>query len=450
MGSSLQVDAACGPVLASTDGGVVRASGIPYAWARRFEPPTPFPPWEAPLLTAEDAPASPQPTSRLLERMLGPGYVAERQDEHCQRLSVTAPAPSAARLLPVMVWIHGGSYTSGSGDAPLTDPAALVIEQQIVVVTVTYRLGILGYLGDGADRPANLGLLDQVMALRWVRDNIRAFGGDPEAVTVFGQSAGGDAVAHLIALEEAPRLFRRAIIQSAPPRSPDRQRIADAMAAATTELRADTPLPEVLQAQAVAQRAAAGFGLAASMPFGVQYGQDPLPSWEACWSTWARNASAIDLLIGCTIDEARFFLPTIPTLDRLTRLPLIGPALRWVVSRSLTRTLYGSPARQFARAHATAGGHGYTYRLEWPGRNGPHGAAHTVDLALLFSTPEEWLSGELLRGIDPEDLRSAGATLRQLWADFARTGWLRIARFPGLITLTPLPRHGDAPARDAG
>ena len=117
--------------------------------------------------------------SRLRSTRTGGGwsfYLARRTgtgtltyDEHCQRLSVTVPADARpGDALPVMVWIHGGSYTSGAGDAPIFDPAALVREQHVVVVSVTYRLGLLGYLGDADGRPANLGLLDQLEALRWV------------------------------------------------------------------------------------------------------------------------------------------------------------------------------------------------------------------------------------------------------------------------------------------
>ena len=117
---------------------------------------------------------------------------------------------------PVLVWIHGGSYTSGSGDLAIFDPARLVAENRVIVVSVTYRLGLFGFLATGNGRPANLGLLDQLEAFRWVRRNIAAFGGDPDRVTAFGQSAGGDAIAHLMAVPEAPALFRRAIIQSDP------------------------------------------------------------------------------------------------------------------------------------------------------------------------------------------------------------------------------------------
>lgn len=140
-------------------------------------------------------------------------------DEHCQRLSDTAPMDTKPNNdLSVMVWIHGDSYETGAGegDDPMYNPAALVREQHIIVVTVTYRLGLFGYLGSEKSTSANLGLLDQIEALRWIKQNISSFGGNPENVTVFGQSAGGDAVAHLMISNGAERLFNRVIIQSVP------------------------------------------------------------------------------------------------------------------------------------------------------------------------------------------------------------------------------------------
>lgn len=432
------VDTPCGPVVSRASGGILRARGIRYARAARFAAPERPARWELPFDAMQESPACPQPASPLLERMFGDGYRAACQDEDCQRLSVTAPYDAGVGPFPVMVWIHGGSYTSGSGDARLTDPTALVDEQQVIVVTVTYRLGILGYLGAGEARPANLGLYDQIAALRWVQENIAAFGGDPGNVTVFGQSAGADAVAHLMALPEAPRLFRRAIVQSAPPRSPKRQRIAAAMAAATAGLSPEAPIAEVLAAQRDASQAAAAFGLAASMPFGVQYGHSPLPSWQECRRGWARNAREIDLLIGHTTQEARFFLPAVAWAERAARLPLIGNAAGRVLPRMLTSVVYGKPAKEFARAHRAAGGAGYLYRIGWAAGKGPFGAAHTIDLPLLFGDAEAWATTGLLQGVKPLEIRAAAVTTRRIWAEFARTGLISARRIPRLIDVTRL------------
>lgn len=166
------------------DGPVTRATDIPYASAERFAEPSVVPDWSEPFDATDWSPACPQRAMPFLDRVLGSTLDQRRLDEDCQHLSVTMPAGTApGDDLPVMVWIHGGSYVSGAGDLPIMDPAALVAEQNVIVVTVTYRLGLFGFLGGVPGRPANLGLLDQLAAFAWVQRNISAFGGDPRRVT---------------------------------------------------------------------------------------------------------------------------------------------------------------------------------------------------------------------------------------------------------------------------
>lgn len=426
----------CGPVRGRVDGDVARATGIPYATADRFAPPVPVEDRDEPFDATAPAPACPQVRSPYLVQVLGDTLAGLPRDEQCQRLSVTLPLErDEGELLPVMVWIHGGSYTTGAGDATIMDPRPLVAEQRVVVVSVTYRLGIFGYLGRGGDRPANLGLLDQLEALRWVRRNIAAFGGDPDRVTVFGQSAGGDAVAHLMAVPGAQTLFRRAILQS-PPLGITRGRAAmnAAMAAAAESVTAATPAAEVVDRQAGVAARAASFGLMGGMPFGTQYGHHPLPAEEDVEAAWDRVAPHIDVLIGHTAEEARFFLPARPGLHRLTRVPLAGPVLRRVVVRHQTEAIYGRAVRRFAARYARAGGTAHRYVLTWAPPGSPFGSAHTVDLPLLFGDEATWAGTGLLGGAAWEDVQAAGRRLRQLWADFARGEQLGNAgRVPGVL-----------------
>jgi para-nitrobenzyl esterase len=148
-----------------------------------------------------------------LDEVTGPLVASLQQGEQCLVLSITAPV--GARSLPVMVWFHGGAYVSGGGESAKYDADDLA-GRGIVVVSVTYRLGVLGYLPPTSTGADNLGLLDQLEALRWVQRNIATFGGDPGQVTIFGQSAGGDSVLSLVALPSAVDLYQRAIVQSAP------------------------------------------------------------------------------------------------------------------------------------------------------------------------------------------------------------------------------------------
>ncbi|UOQ72248.1 carboxylesterase family protein [Hymenobacter cellulosilyticus] len=159
------------------DGPVVRATGIRYARAKRFEPPVAEPPATTPIQATSPAPACPQVADSLLAPALGSLFAGITYDEDCLRLSITRPAEHQPHeQLPVIVWVHGGSYVTGAGDLAVYDPAAWVSEQRVLFVAVTYRLGLLGFLGQEGGAPPNLGLLDLLEALRWVQRNIAAFG----------------------------------------------------------------------------------------------------------------------------------------------------------------------------------------------------------------------------------------------------------------------------------
>lgn len=426
-----------GTFLGRHDDGVVRATGIRYARAERWAPPVPEPPADGPVAATEWAPACPQPHDAGADILIGPGVLGELPfDEHCQRLSVTAPADAApGDRLPVMVQIHGGAYVYGAGDAPLNDPATLVREQRVVAVTVTYRLGLFGYLGSTGGRPANLGLLDQIEALRWVRRNIDAFGGDPDAVTLFGSSAGGDAIAHLLIADGAAGLFRRAVLQS-PPLGIARGRaaMAVAMARATATLSADTPVEEIVAAQARVQRSARRHGLfTAGMPFGTQYGFFPLPGEEEADRAWTRAAPAVDVLVGRTDREGAMFVPP-PLGAALDRVPLVGARLREALVGTITRRVYDAAVDAFVRRHAEAGGHAYRYLLRYGHPGNPLADSHGTDLPLLFPDRALWGSAPLLHGVPWEEVERHGRALRRLWAGFARTG--EAASVPGLVTVT--------------
>ncbi|MGW5877581.1 carboxylesterase family protein [Nocardiopsis terrae] len=141
-----RVDTPTGPVIGKVRDGVVRALGIPYARAERFAPPRPEPEFTEPFHATRPGPAAPQLSSQVVAGAIE-GISVGRHDEHCQRLSVTFPADrDPDERLPVMVWIHGGSYVTGAGDLEIFDPTRLVAEQRVIVVALTYRLGVLGYL----------------------------------------------------------------------------------------------------------------------------------------------------------------------------------------------------------------------------------------------------------------------------------------------------------------
>lgn len=416
-------DAPAGRILARVDGDVVRALGIPYARADRFAPPEPYPVFAEPYPATTPSPVAPQVSADAVDQLLHPieGLVV---DEHCQRLSVTMPADvRPGERLPVMVWIHGGSYVIGGGDLPIYDPHDLVAEQRVVVVSVTFRLGVLGFLGDGRTVPANLGLLDLVESLRWVRTNIAAFGGDPDLVTVFGQSAGGDAAAHLMVSEGAAGLFRRVIVQSAPlGLSRRRARMNRAMLRAVGSLQADTPLDELLERQGLGNRAAAPYGLAGGMPYGTQYGFAPLPAERDLDRAWSGVARDVDVLIGSGSDEAGLYVPLVPGLHTVARWRLVRPLLRWLLVRPLSEVIYGRDVRRFTARHRAAGGRATSYRLHRGITVRPTGAVHMSDLPLLVGTRGAWAGSRFVPERDWPEVERRGPRFRAIWAEFARTG----------------------------
>jgi len=419
-------DTPAGRIVGWRDGGVIRATGIRYARASRFQPPIPEPRADATIHATEWSAACAQAAHELGGDIIGTALRPLTTSEDCLRLSLTMPGdiePEDAR--PVMVWIHGGSYVFGAGDAAIFDPRALVEEQGVIVVSVTYRLGLLGFLGGHAGRAANVGLLDIIEALRWINRNIGAFGGTPDCVTLFGQSAGGDAIAHLMIAPEAQGLFQRGIIQSAPLGiSLGRRKMTEAMLRMAASIAHDAPTEEVIAAQSSVLCAAQGFGWPASMPFGTQYGHHPLPPEDEIDAAWSRCAPSFDVLIGYTADEGSFFIPLIEPVRRAARLPLIGGLLRRFVIRTITKKVYAVAAARFAQRHAEGGGRAYTYRIRWGSKTNGFGATHAIDLPLLFGDERAWSEAELVHGMDWADIHSSGRALRELWAGFARTGSL--------------------------
>ena len=193
--------------------------GIPFAappvGPLRFKPPQPAEPWSGVRDGSRFGAMAPQGVGSL-ESMLGAGNF--EQSEDCLFLNVATPAADDGRR-PVMVWIHGGGFETGAGSIPWYHGTRLARRDDVVVVSINYRLGALGFthlaaLGEGYASAGNAGILDQIAALEWVQDNIAAFGGDPGNVTIFGESAGGMSVGTLLGTPAAAGLFHRAIAQS--------------------------------------------------------------------------------------------------------------------------------------------------------------------------------------------------------------------------------------------
>src|SRR5260221_2195088 len=264
------VETASGRVSGVTSGGVHVFKGIPYgastAGANRFMPPRKPEPWtgvrECVAYTGRSPQAAAAPQRPELATVWGPIDTLP-VGEDCLTLHVWTPGLDSGKR-PVMVWLHGGAFSYGSANSPRYDSTRLAGRNDVVVVAVNHRLNIFGHLdlsAAGGERFApsgNVGVLDLVLALQWVRDNAAQFGGDAGNVTIFGQSGGGGKVSALLGMPSAKGLFHKAIIQSgASVRFAERERTAQLADAVLKQLGLNPGDVEALQALPLARLAEA-------------------------------------------------------------------------------------------------------------------------------------------------------------------------------------------------
>jgi len=457
------VETRSGKVEGTVEDGLHVFRGIPYAappvGPRRFAAPEPEEPWAGVRQAGAFGPSAPQPTLRLPL----PGMDVGRVGEDCLYLNVWTPAADGGRR-PVLVWIHGGGFVIGSGSQPVYDGAHLARRGDVVVVTVNYRLGPLGFLDLSHLAPAvpgaaaNAGLRDQVAALAWVRDNVAAFGGDPGQVTVFGESAGGMSVGTLVAMPSARGLFRRAIPQSGASHNfhtPETARqVAEAFLGklgiapghAAAELR-EIPADKLVEGQ---NQTMASIGTSLGLlPFQPVVDGQALPEPPLA-GIRAGHAAEVELLTGSTRDEWKLFMFLDPDVFRLDEAGLVEklakriPALdaRALVdtyrsareARGLdvqpvalfqaieTDRIFRIPATRLAEAQHAWQPRTFLYRFDWesPALGGVLGACHAVELPFVFGT---WQApgGEMFAGHGPEAAALAARTM-DAWLGFARSG----------------------------
>jgi para-nitrobenzyl esterase len=313
---------ALGDLRGRVDGDVAVWRGVPYAQQpvgeRRFAAPAPLPPWRGVRDAVEHGPLPPQSRSMVAGDRKDPKI----RDEACLTVTVWSPNPSGS--LPVMVWIPGGAFLNGAGQLQLYDGSRLARNGDVVVVNITYRVGVfggfeLGDLGDGFDD--NLGLRDQIAAMTWVRDNIAAFGGDAGRVTIFGESAGATSVLALLASPATDGLFSRAIAQSpALPLIADREVRADQAQRFLRQLEVGAGelkgLPQRELRRAAGQLQVASVASSPTLAHGLTCGVDLLPR-HPIEAARAGATARVPLIIGSNRREASLFTrdkpPMLPT-----------------------------------------------------------------------------------------------------------------------------------------
>ncbi len=409
-----------GRVIGLKENGVIRIKSLRYAKSERYKMPVLVHNSGAELLFEDKTPVCPQVISPLLERLIGKTDLEKFiVDESPQFLTITRPENPGNEKLPVIVWIHGGSYEIGCGDLPTSDPTEWVKEQNIIVVSVSYRLGLFGFLGGDKHRPANLGLFDIIEALKWIKNNIESFGGDSKNITLFGQSSGGDAITHLMISEGVDNLFQRVIIQSAPLGfRHKRQKMSEELFRKTNHLKDEPDVLKMMEEYVQYLPSVMKYGLKASMPFCLQYGHPPLSREEESLDQWKENAKKYDVLIGLNHDETAFYVKTAEK-GIYTYLP--QTILNKIVRRT-TRFIYEKPAQQFAENYVKGGGNIYFFKIHSKVKYNHIGASHCIDLPLIFGNESAWKTAELLKNIPWEYIHDNGKKLRALWAEFARNG----------------------------
>ncbi|MEU3895310.1 carboxylesterase family protein [Streptomyces sp. NPDC045251] len=448
------VTTAQGTVRGLRRGPTLTFQNIPYAapprGADRFAPPRPHEPWHGVRDATVPGPTAPQAERRLGDIDMSPYFgTGWSRGEDYLTVSVFTPA-TGAHDLPVMVFVHGGGFVAGSTRATLYDGSAFA-RDGVVLVTLNYRLGIAGFL-DLPGAPANRGLLDVVAALRWVRENVAAFGGDPHNVTLFGQSAGATVVGGVLATPEAAGLFRRAIVQSGSGLGAFTPEQAARVTRAASDALGIEPLVDAF-AGIPDERLVEAAGKLAGIDLRTGTHGDPLiglSPFSLVLDTQPAVSVAADgdLLVGTNTEEGNLYLVPVgkyatstaadvdktaarahPDPARLVetyRASRPGASFAELRSAIMADALFGVGSRALADAHAARSRSAtYAYEFAWRSRalGGELGAAHGVELPFVFDlTDRAGLSGpNALLG--PEQAPADLATrVHKTWIRFARTG----------------------------
>lgn len=454
--------------------------GIPYARTlaglARIRAPEPAPAWEGVRDATQWAPAAPQEEIPFM----GVGRIGDE----CLAVNVWRPARRGDAPLPVMVWIHGGGFSVGGSQQALYEASALARDNGVIVVSLNYRLGILGF-GDWSAWPelegvTNAGLRDQILALEWVRDHVAAFGGDPGNVTLFGESAGGMSIACLMASPGAQGLFHRAIIQSGSPdhvvTGEEARRITARFAEAAGDVAAclQGDLKALVKTQRACFNTTVDRGLHATpvRQFGMtllpRLGDDILP--EHPLAAFARGVSAdIPVLLGTTLDEwTLFYLAPQAMGGGMARPEPDAGRLRHEFDRTLpehagkmlaayqalmpdalgsevfcayeTDRMFRIPTLRLAESRFDAAAPTYHYLFEWPcAWNKRLGSCHTIEIPFVFGITDQ-PTGQFFTG-GGDVARRLAQEVRAAWTSFARGGAPAAPGWPAWPTYTRAARE---------
>jgi para-nitrobenzyl esterase len=465
------VETGCGKLEGIVERGLYVFKGVPYAappvGELRWLPPQPPAKWSGVRPAKTYGTTAPQPAELLPVLPSEP----EPRNEDCLFLNIYSPGLDGSRR-PVMVWIHGGAFSMGSGSARMYSTGTLASNRGIVLVTLNYRLGVLGFLNlnevtkGRIPSTGNEGLLDQIAALKWVKENIAGFGGDPENITVFGESAGAMSVGCLLNIPQAGGLFGKAILESP---VGEMARPLDASVRITEEflriagVRADDigglrslDVEMLLRSQQeTASKTQQGAAPVVPVADGIVMPRMPLESLEA------GSGLRVPTLIGSNLEEDKFFAMMNPKIYRIdeeasrravSKYVVAGDVEKLIAAYRNARATRGEPVTPFetlsaintdlmfrrtairiAESQCRYAPGGYNYLFTWKSRalGGKLGACHALEIGFVFGNYEDSFCGG---GPEAEKLSKG---MQDAWTTFAATG------NPSCGSLGEWPKYSD-------
>lgn len=435
--------------------GVIQFRGVPYAHAPegefRFSPARPVSAWTGIRDASIHGRIAPQPPSSL-RSVIGDSSELP-QGEDCLSLTISTPAIDQEKR-PVVVWLHGGHYMTGAGSLDWYDGAKLSKEGNIVTVGVNSRLGVFGFLHYPGVSDGTMGITDILTALKWVQDHIACFGGDPDQVTVMGQSSGAHEIMCLLAMPEARGLFQRAILQSAPaslaPLSEAKafeygKRLLDILNVdqrnpqeIITQLNTMPPAQLIHAMGKLAQEIARFAQI--DLPFMPVFDSLSTPDRFIEMAAKGAGEAGIDLIIGTNREEAhahfwnvkafdpalvnKHFLALTGKEDAIERYRGRRPGSTNVeaISDLMTDYAFRFPSLRLAEAAHQAGSRAWVYQFDWAPPGSPFKASHGIEVPFVFGNLEACSNAPILQGADPEVAADLSAAMRRAWIGFIRTG----------------------------
>lgn len=380
-------------------------------------------------------------------------YEAE-QSEDCLHLDIwTTHKPGD--LAPVLVFIHGGAFMTGGGSLPCYDGSVLAKENGLVVVNISYRLGILGFWPQPDFGGLNLALHDQLAALRWIKEAISSFGGDPERITVIGQSAGAFSIAAHLGTDQGSQLFKRAIMMSAPvglmcptvdQARPTAEKVLQVLGLDSKNLQKLRSMPLALMFEGLRTLASKPPEIKGDItPLFMPILDDGILPNQPADSIAMGSAKWCDVMIGVTREEGAAFTITNTALDEMSddelrqmfdiRLGVDGEAAltklrsqrvpatsRAILNELNTDDFFIRKSLDLAATQSHLGRNAFIYSFDWQSPNSALGACHCIDLPFLFGNIDAWKTSPMLRGADLEEVKGLSRLYRSAIAAFAANG----------------------------